>query len=239
MCAVWYTVEMYGVLYVIATPIGNLGDVSFRAVEMLRSVHSIFCEDTRVTRKLLSHYDVRTPCISYHSFSTFRKVERAAGLLKKGEDVALVSDAGTPTVSDPGARFVREMRTILPGVQVRAIPGPSALVAALSISGAPASSFVFFGFLPRKKGREMMFQEIAAEERTSVLFEAPHRLLKTLQSLHDCLAPEKEVSVAREMTKVYEQVQTGTIDEVLQYFQEHPDEVRGEITIIISMLKRV
>ena len=228
---------MNGTLFVVATPIGNLADVSFRAVEVFRLVDAVFCEDTRVTKKLLAHYEIHTPCVSYHSFSGFGKIKRIEEMLRRGQDVALVSDAGTPTISDPGVRVVRHIRTVFSNDTVRVVPGPSAVIAALSISGAPASSFVFFGFLPRKKGRETIFRDIAGEERTVVFYEAPHRLLKTLTALAEHLEEKREVIVTREMTKVYEQTVSGTAEEVLQYFQENGDKVRGEFVIIVSSLE--
>ena len=228
-----------GTLYVVGTPIGNLADISFRAVAVLRAAHTIFCEDTRVTKKLLTHYDIDTDCVSYHAFSGFRKIHQAADLLKQGNDIALVSDAGTPTLSDPGVKFVRHIRESLGDTaKICAVPGASAAVAALSISGAPCSSFVFLGFLPRKKGRQTVFAEIAGEERTVVCYEAPHRLMKTLASLRECIDPAREVIVVREMTKIYEQVVAGTAEEVLAYYTEHPDAVRGEVVVIISSLGR-
>lgn len=232
--------DMVGVLYVVGTPIGNLGDMTGRAVEVLQKVDTIFCEDTRVTRKLLSHYGVTVACVSYHSFSGFGKIARAIALLRRGKDIALVSDAGTPTISDPGVKFVRHVREAFDGVaDVRAVPGASAVVAALSISGAPSSSFVFLGFLPRKKGRRSLFQEIAHEKRTVVCYEAPHRLLKSLEALREHVDPMREVIVVREMTKVYEQVIAGTATDVLAYYVAHPDEVRGEVVIIVSALQKV
>lgn len=231
---------MAGVLYVVGTPIGNLGDMSGRAVEVLREADAIFCEDTRVTRKLLTHYKINTACVSYHSFSSFGKIARAVSLLRQGKDIALVSDAGTPTISDPGVKFVRQVRESLgDAADVRSVPGASAVVAALSISGAPSSSFVFLGFLPRKKGRQSLFQEIAAEQRTVVCYEAPHRLLKTLAGLQEYLDPAREVIVVREMTKVYEQVVAGTADEVLAHYVAHPDEARGEVVLIVSSLRKL
>ena len=227
---------MNGTLFVVATPIGNLADMSFRAVEVLRAASVIFCEDTRVTKKLLAHYDIHTPCVPYHSFSGFSRIKRIEEVLRSGNDVALVSDAGTPTVSDPGVRVVRYTRDILGDDAVRVIPGVSALTAALSVSGAPASSFVFLGFLPRKKGRETLFRDIAAEMRTVVFYEAPHRLLKTLVALAEYMEVRREVIVARELTKIYEQTISGTAEEVLRYFQDNGDRVRGEFVIIISSL---
>ena len=228
-----------GKLYVVGTPIGNLADMSYRAVETLRAVDVIFCEDTRVTRKLLGHYKIETPCVSYHSFSGFGKIKRAIVALREGKDVALVSDAGTPTISDPGVKFVRHVREELgTEVAIHTVPGPSAVTAALSVSGAPSSSFVFLGFLPRKKGRKTLFEYIAEEEKTVVCYEAPHRLMKTLQALREHLDQQREVIVARELTKVYESCVAGTAGEMVKYYTEHPDEVRGEAVIIISSLKR-
>ena len=236
----YYPLMDTGTLYVVATPIGNLADMTYRATETLKAVDVIFCEDTRVTKKLLSHYEIQTPCISYHSFSGFGKIKKAIDQLKQGKNIALVSDAGTPTISDPGVKFVRQVREELSNdIPIHTIPGPSAVTAALSISGAPSSSFVFLGFLPRKKGRKTLFEYITEEERTVVCYEAPHRLIKTLQALHEHLSPNREVIVIREMTKVYENATAGTAEEVLQHYTEHPDEVRGEIVIIISsLLKR-
>ena len=211
--------------------------MSFRAIETLRSVNSIFCEDTRVTKKLLAHYKIDTPCISYHSFSGFGKIKRAVDLLKQGKDIALVSDAGTPAISDPGVKFVRHLREEFGDeIKINTIPGPSAVTAALSISGAPSSSFTFLGFLPRKKGREKLFQYIAEEKKTVICYEAPHRLIKTLEALQKHLDPFREIIVVREMTKIYEQVIAGTAAEVLAYYTDHPEEVRGEIVIIMSSL---
>lgn len=226
-----------GALYVVGTPIGNLADISFRAVEVLGGVAVIFCEDTRVTKKLLMRYSIDTPCISYHVFSKMSRVDRAISLLRQGKDVALVSDAGTPSISDPGVKFVRRVRQVLGDVVcVCSVPGASAVTAALSVSGAPASSFVFLGFPPKKKRRRSFFEEVGAEDRTVVCFESSHRLLKTLEALQECLNPSREVIVVREMTKVYEQVVAGTSQEVLAYYTQHPAMVRGEVVIVISSL---
>lgn len=226
-----------GVLYVVGTPIGNLADISFRAIDVLRSVDTIFCEDTRITRRLLSHYDIGTHCVSYNSFSGFSKINKAIDILKKGKNIALVSDAGTPTISDPGVKFVRTVReTLGEDVSIQTIPGASALISALSISGAPSSSFVFFGFLPRKKGRQTIYKEISNEEKTVVFYESPHRLLKALIELSEYIDPDREVIVLREMTKIHEQIVSGNISEVLEYFSNNLDKVRGEIVIVISAL---
>ena len=227
---------MTGTLYVVGTPIGNLQDISFRTVETLQNVDLIFCEDTRMTKKLLTRHTIQTPCTSYHSFSGFGKIRKAEKLLSEGKNIALVSDAGTPTISDPGVKFVRHIREAYGSEYIKTIPGPSAVTAALSISGAPASSFVFLGFIPRKKGRQGVFKEIAQESKTVVCYEAPHRLLKTLAALEEHIL-EREIIVVREMTKIYEQSVTGSAAVVHAYYQEHPKEVRGEIVIIISALK--
>ena len=227
-----------GTLYVVATPIGNLEDMTFRAIEVLKKVDTIFCEDTRVTKKLLSHYDIKTDLVSYHGNSSDRKIQKGIKMLEEGKDIALVSDAGTPTISDPGVKFVRTIRDNCP-CEVFAIPGASAVTAALSASGAPASSFVFLGFSPRKKGRETFFKEVSNEKKTVVFYESPHRLMKTLEALPQYLSPNREVIVAREISKVYESYITGTADEVLEHFKEAPDEVRGEIVIILSALLKI
>ena len=230
---------MLGTLYVIGTPIGNLGDISYRAIEVLKSVDYVFCEDTRVTRRLLSEYGIDKKLISYNSFSGFSKVRKAIEFLERGSNIALVSDAGTPTISDPGVKFVRDVRENLNGARIDAVPGPSALAAALSISGAPSSSFVFLGFLPTKHGRNKIFDEIIEEKRTVVMYESPHRLMKTLTKLKEILNNDREVIVARELTKIYEEVKSGTAEEVLEYYETNKDKVKGEIVIIISSLTRV
>ena len=225
-----------GTLYVISTPIGNLSDISYRAINTLKSVDYIFCEDTRVSRKLLSHYDIETEVFSYHSYSGFGRIKKAIGYLKSGKDIALISDAGTPTISDPGVKFVREIRKELDSISIKSIPGPSSVTAALSISGAPASSFVFLGFLPRKKGKEKLFNEIAKEKKTVVFFESPHRIIKTLESLSKVLDENREVIIAREITKIYESLITGNARTVFEYFEENKKEVRGEFVVIVSSL---
>jgi 16S rRNA (cytidine1402-2'-O)-methyltransferase len=221
-------------LYVVATPIGNLGDMSPRAVEVLKNVAIIACEDTRVTKKLLDHFDIQTKTTSYHAQSDDKKEDYILELLREGRDVALVSDAGTPTISDPGSRLVKRVYDELDDVQVVTIPGASAVMSALSISGIPSPQFVFLGFLPHKKGRETLFREIAESQRTIVFYESPHRIEKTLKSLAEGLGEARVVAVARELTKMYEQVVRGSAAEVLTYFQEHSDQVRGEFVVIVG-----
>ncbi|MCC7469655.1 MAG: 16S rRNA (cytidine(1402)-2'-O)-methyltransferase [Bacteroidetes bacterium] len=221
-------------LYVIATPIGNLADLTFRALETLKSVDMVLCEDTRVTKKLLEHYEVSVPTMSYHANSTIQKHDKILDLLREGKSLALVSDAGTPTISDPGVMLVGIIKQELPDVKIIPIPGASALTAALSVSGIPSPQFTFYGFLPHKKGRETIFKEIAESSRTSVFYESPHRIEKTLESLVGRLSSDKKVVIARELTKMFEEVTTGNALEVLEYFKSNPDKIRGEFVVIIS-----
>ncbi len=219
--------------YVVATPIGNLGDITLRAIETLKNADLILCEDTRVTKKLLDKYNISKPTMSYHAQSKLAKTDKIFELLKEGKDLALVSDAGTPGISDPGAMLVSEIRSKLPEVEVIPIPGASAVIAALSACGLPTHEFTFLGFLPHKKGRETLFKEIAQAERTYAFYESPHRILKTLESLVK-FCPEKKVCVARELTKIYEEFKLGSPEEVLKYFTKNADKVRGEFTVIVA-----
>jgi 16S rRNA (cytidine1402-2'-O)-methyltransferase len=220
-------------LYVVATPIGNLEDITLRAIRTLKEVKLILAEDTRVTKKLLMHYDISTPTMSYHANSKLAKLDRIVAMLEEGNDIALVSDAGTPAISDPGVELVAAVRRTLPDVRVITIPGPSALAAAVSIAGLPAAQFTFLGFLPHKKGRETLFKEIAEQERATVFYESPHRILKTLASLATH-APMRTIMIARELTKIYECTVYGTPAELLVYFDEHSDEVRGEFVVLVA-----
>jgi 16S rRNA (cytidine1402-2'-O)-methyltransferase len=220
-------------LYVTATPIGNLEDITFRAIRILKEVDLVLCEDTRVTQKLLNHYDIDTPTMSYHSHSKLSKVEKISELLKEGKNLALVSDAGMPTISDPGVQLVSYLKEELPETDIVTIPGSSAVVSALSISGIPSSEFLFLGFLPHKKGRKTLFKEIAEEKRTVVFYESPHRILKALVSLNEH-CPDKKVVVTKELTKIHEQVIEGKPKEILEYFDANPDKVRGEFVVIVA-----
>ncbi len=219
--------------YIVATPIGNMGDITFRAIETLKSVDLILCEDTRETKKILDKYSINKPMMSYHAQSKLAKTNKIFELLEEGKDLALVSDAGTPGISDPGAMLVSKIKEELPSVQVIPIPGLTALITALSSSGVPTHEFTFLGFLPHKKGRETLFKEIALSKRTMAFYESPHRILKTLESLVK-FCPNKKVCVARELTKIYEEFKTGTPAEVLEYFTQNPDKQRGEFTVIIA-----
>lgn len=223
--------------YVIATPIGNLEDITLRAIRVLGEVDAILCEDTRVTAKLLQKYDIKKPLISYHAHSKLAKTDKIFALLEEGKSLALVSDAGTPCISDPGVMLVAEIRERTSrsnlAIQIIPIPGPSALISALSASGLPSSEFIFLGFLPHKKGRETLFKEIAEAKRTVAFYESPHRILKTLASLEK-FAPEKKIVIARELTKIYEEFIPGTASELLAHFALHTDAVRGEFVVIIN-----
>ena len=222
------------VLYIVATPIGNLEDITLRALRVLSEVDTILCEDTRVTKKLLQKYDIKTSTLSYHAHSKLSKVEKIYKLLEEEKNLALVSDAGTPTISDPGSLLVSQIRKRFEkSVEIITIPGASALTAALSVSGVPSSEFLFLGFLPRKKGRQKLFKEIAESGRTVVFYESPHRILKTLESLDSSLGGGKEVVIARELTKIHEEVVSGTPDELLAILKEYPKKQKGEFVVII------
>ena len=220
--------------YVIATPIGNLGDITFRAIEMLKDVDLILCEDTRVTKNLLNKYNINKPTMSYHAQSKLAKTDKIFELLEEGKNIALVSDAGTPGISDPGALLVSQIKEhFSDSVNVIPIPGATALITALSASGLPTHEFTFLGFLPHKKGRETLFKEIAISERTMVFYESPHRILKTLESLQK-FCPEKKVCIARELTKIYEEFRTGSPAELLEYLIKNPVKQKGEFTVLVA-----
>lgn len=225
-------------LYIVATPIGNLEDITLRALRILKEVDFVLCEDTRVTKKLLEKYEIETPTISYHSFSGKIKTEKILELLEEEKNLALVSDAGTPTISDPGYQLISEIREKLrEKIQILAIPGPSALVSALSISGLPADSFVFCGFLPHKKGKQTLLKEILNLQKTSAFYESPHRIMKTLKMLEDLMSEDqkkfRKIVVVKEITKVFEQVILGNIEEVLAYFENNKDKIKGEFVVIL------
>jgi 16S rRNA (cytidine1402-2'-O)-methyltransferase len=233
-------------LSIIATPIGNLEDITLRALKILANADIILCEDTRVTKKLLDRHEIKKQTLSYHAHSKLSRVNEVVVYLKEGKNLALVSDAGTPGISDPGSELVKKVRHELENeirigeVKIEAIPGPSALTSALSIAGVPCADFVFLGFLPHKKGRETLFKEIANSERTMVFYESPHRIMKTLESLEEHLngnpddtSPHR-VTICRELTKIFEEVVQGTSKEAKNYFEEHADKVRGEFVVIVS-----
>lgn len=218
-------------LYLVSTPIGNLGDLTYRAVEVLREADVVLAEDTRRTGVLLRHYGIETRLVSAHEHNEAARAATVVEMLREGKRVALVSDAGTPLLSDPGARIVREV--LAAGFEVVPVPGASALLAALVASGIAAERFTFYGFIPRKGGRRSeLLAEIARQEHTAVLYESPHRVAELLQDLQAAAGPERRVAVARELTKLHEEVFRGTVAEALERFCQA--EVRGEIVVVVQ-----
>lgn len=242
----------HAAFYVVGTPIGNLEDITLRALRIFKEVDLVLCEDTRVTKRLFDRHAITTPMMSYHAHSTLSKIDIIIAMLEEGKKIALVSDAGTPGISDPGSLLVEKIREHFSGenrlatdgvtgemsekIKIESVPGPSALTAALSIAGVPIHEFTFLGFLPHKKGRETLFKEIAASERAVVFYESPHRIEKALQSLVEHLAemPERTVVVARELTKIFEEVVRGTPKELAEYFEKNQDKIRGEFVVIVG-----
>jgi 16S rRNA (cytidine1402-2'-O)-methyltransferase len=220
-----------GTLYVVATPIGNLEDISYRAVRILKEADLIACEDTRHTAKLLHHYGIGKPTVSYHEHNEAARAEELVAKLEQGLNVAQVSDAGMPGISDPGYRAIK--LAIERGVPVVPIPGASALVAALAASGLPTDSFQFLGFLPAKAGqRRTMLETLRHAEQTTVVYEAPHRIVETMKDIVELLGTERPVVLARELTKVHEEFIRGSAAEILQRVQKH--ELKGEMTLLIG-----
>ncbi len=219
-------------LTIVPTPIWNLEDMTFRAVRTLKEADYIACEDTRTTWVLLKHYEISTPTLSYHSHSGQAKTEKILDMLKNGKHVTLVSDAGTPGISDPGYALVRD--ALVAGFEVTALPGPSAVITALSASWLPSNHFLYLGFLPVKKGRQTLLKKISAKQEESIIiYESVHRIEKTLWDLELYFTAEKQIVVGRELTKKFEQYIRGTIAEVRVYFQENKDKVKGEFVIIL------
>lgn len=218
-------------LYLVPTPIGNLEDITFRAVRVLREVSLIACEDTRTSGHLLDHYDIDTPTTSYHEHNEHEKAPQLVARMRAGNEIALITDAGSPGISDPGFYLTRACWE--QNIDVRALPGPTALIPALTASALPSDRFVFEGFLPKKKGRQTRLIELSSEPRTIVLYEAPYRLLRTLDDLKEFLGPERQAAVARELTKKFEEIERGTLQEVRSYFAGY-DKVRGECVILIE-----
>lgn len=225
---------MTGVLYVVATPIGNLEDITLRAIRILKEVDYILCEDTRTTQVLLNKYEIKTKTISYHAHSTSNKEKSIINMIKGGSNLALVSDAGTPCISDPGVLLVSNIQKELGSeTKIIPIPGPSALISALSASGVSSSQFTFLGFLPHKKGREKLFKEIAVSKRVMVFYESTHRILKTLESLNKHNSHLKIV-LAKELTKQFEEFISGSPKEVLEYLINNQDKQKGEFVVIVE-----
>lgn len=218
-------------LYLVPTPIGNLEDITYRAVRVLKEVDLIACEDTRTSGVLLSHYDIDTATTSYHEHNERKKAPQLVARLRAGQAIALISDAGTPGISDPGFYLARACWEA--DVEVTALPGPTAFVPALTASALPSDRFVFEGFLPKKKGRQTRLATLADEPRTFVLYEAPYRLLRTLDDLAEHCGPDRPAAVARELTKKFEEVRRGTLQSVRSYFATQ-DKVRGECVVLVG-----
>lgn len=219
-----------GELFLVPTPLGNLGDFSPRAIEVLRGVDLVLAEDTRTTGKLMRHFEIDTPLKAFHQHNEHRAVEGLVQLLQAGKRLALCSDAGTPGISDPGFLLVREVAQL--GLPVVCLPGPTAFVPALVVSGIPCDRFVFEGFLPHKKGRQKKLGQMAEEERTWVLYESPHRMVKLLTELMDYCGADRPVSCSREISKLHEETVRGTVQSVLEHFQLH--DPRGEFVVVIA-----
>jgi len=216
-------------LYLIPTPIGNLADITLRALDTLKKVDTILAEDTRTSGFLLKHYQISKPLQSFHIFNEHKTLAGLIQRMQQGEVMALISDAGTPGISDPGFLLVREV--LRAGLQVDCLPGATALIPALIKSGFPTDRFVFEGFLPHKKGRQTLLKKLAEEERTIVLYESPHRLIKTLEQVKEFFGETRPVSVSRELTKLHEETFTGSVIEVLTHFLKK--EVKGELVVVI------
>lgn len=219
-----------GKLYLVPTPIGNLKDITFRAIEVLNEVDLILAEDTRTSGKLLKHYKITTPMQSHHKYNEHKTVEGLAGRIQRGETIAIISDAGTPSISDPGYLLTRAC--IEAGIEVDCLPGATAFVPALVNSGLPSDKFVFEGYLPVKKGRQKRLKLLSEESRTLIFYESPHRLLKTLGQFVEYFGEDRPVSVSREISKIHEETIRGTVSYVLNYYETNPP--KGEIVIIVA-----
>lgn len=217
-------------LYLVPTPIGNLEDITLRAINVLKSVDVVLAEDTRTSGNLLKHLGISKPMQSYHIHNEHQTVQKIIARILKGESMALVSDAGTPAVSDPGFLLVREC--LKNGVEVECLPGPTAFVPALVNSGLPSDRFTFEGFLPHKKGRQTRLTELKEEERTMIFYESPHRLLKSLEQFAEYFGGNRQASVSRELTKMFEETVRGTLTEIIAYFTEKT--IKGEIVIVVA-----
>ena len=217
-------------LYLVPTPVGNMEDITLRALRVLKEADLILAEDTRTSGLLLKHFDIHRPMLSYHKFNEHQTVERIVERLQAGETVAVISDAGTPGISDPGFLVAREAARA--GIEVSCLPGATAFVPALVASGLPCDKFCFEGFLPQKKGRQTRLQQLAEEPRTMVFYESPHRVVKALTQFMETFGAERPVAVCREISKLHEEIVRGTLAEALAHFNEH--EPRGEFVIVVG-----
>lgn len=226
-----------GKLSVVATPIGNLEDISLRALRVFKEADLILCEDTRVAKKLLSHYEINKPLLSYHQHSGILKIEKITEKLQANKNLVLISDAGTPGISDPGAMLISQIRENLPEVEIEAIPGASALTAALSLSGIGFDRFIFLGFLPHKKGRQTLITKLVASEMPYILYESKHRIEKLLQEIETKeleLEKRKEIIIFREITKLHESYYQGSALEVLNDLRSRPSNLKGEFVVLVK-----
>ena len=225
-----------GTLYIVATPIGNLKDITLRALEVLKEADMILCEDTRHTSRLLGHYEISKPLVSYFQHSKLSKIEYIIGQLRHGKKVALVTDAGTPGISDPGGQLIKyitcNMEQRGDEIKIMPIPGASAVTAALSASGFPTDKFIFMGFPPHKKGREKFFKEVVEAKYTVVFYESVHRILKALEQLKKALPQNRKIVVCRELTKQFETIHRGNIEDVLEKVEN--DKIKGEFVVVVS-----
>ncbi len=217
-------------LYLVPTPVGNLEDITYRALRILKEVNLVLAEDTRTTGILFKHFDIHTPMASHHKFNEHKTIAQFADRILAGESIALVSDAGTPAISDPGFMLVREC--IARGIRVECLPGATAFVPALVDSGFPTDRFCFEGFLPQKKGRQTKIQSLVNEERTMIFYESPYRLVKTLQQFAEAFGAERQASVSREISKMFEDTQRGTLQQLVEHFTATPP--KGEIVIVVA-----
>lgn len=222
-----------GKLFLVPTPIGNLEDMTFRAIRILKEVDLILAEDTRTSARLLHHYDIKNKLVSHHKFNEHKTVEMIAGQIEQGKNVALVSDAGTPGISDPGFLLVKTC--LEKEIEVECLPGATALIPALVNSGFPTDRFTFEGFLPQKKGRQKKIKELITETRTMIFYESPYRLMKTLEQLAEFLGSERRASVSRELSKLFEENKRGTLGELIAHFGSKP--IKGEIVIVLEGYK--
>jgi len=222
-------------LYIVATPIGNLEDITLRAISVLRSADFILAEDTRVTRVLLDKYNIPVKTISYHQHSKIQKIDQIIELLKEGKNLAVVTDAGTPGINDPGNYLIMRCLEAIPDLKIVPIPGANAAISALSISGFPSDKFIFLGFPPHKKGRRTFFQRINLLDDTIVFYESKHRILKAMKELQEySLAGARQIMVARELTKQFETIYRGTVDEIMIKLNSHKDNLLGEFVVVIG-----
>ncbi|MBI5152232.1 16S rRNA (cytidine(1402)-2'-O)-methyltransferase [Candidatus Peregrinibacteria bacterium] len=220
-------------LYIVSTPIGNLEDITLRAIRMLKEADYIAAEDTRHSKILLDKYEIKTPQISFHSYSDDRKLAQLIDLLKSGKNIALISDAGTPGISDPAYKLIQT--ALENDIKIIPIPGPSAFLAALVASGLHMHNFIYYGFLPLKKGRQTLFTSWRNEDRTIIFYESPHRIIKTLEQIHKILGDNWQIVIARELTKIHEEILRGNFAEIISHFKQKPP--KGEFVLLLKNIK--